>query len=629
MKLSIRLKLLIGFTILLLITSIVQGLVYLLTNNYVSSQINHTQQTEVNHGASAIKYFVAKLTTHSRALAQKYKKDPASFATSASYLLTTDNYIRKITVLSQQGREIEEIDLSGPVSVDKLSYEISSEPLVKSAAGVTAFSKVYYRHKELAPHVDIYTPITPVNASSAGIIKMRVNLHQVRKELSDIRVGENGFLYVVDDEGRLISHASDNYVLERPNLSTRKVIANALLNKQSTLEEEKYINENNVEVVAKAVKIPDLNWVVVFEQPRSEAYSFLTTLLNLFVITFTGSTLLLLILAFYLSENLTSPIRKLQRSAQEIESGKSKKTVIINSGDEIESLSKSFASMTDLLMQRDQWLERTTMQLKDLNEKLKELDKRKDDFVSVASHELRTPMTAVKSYLSMALDGIGGPLTEKQRYYIDRAYVSSDRLIAMVNDMLNISRIESGRLTMNVKNVMLDALVQEVIDDVKPRAGELEIAIEMKAENPLPAVIADREKIKEVLFNLIGNSMKFTSKGGKITVSLYQTDQKVQVTIQDTGTGIEPADMPKLFEKFGLLPGSYSQGVAGTGLGLYICKSIIELHEGEIYAKSPGRNKGTQVIFTLKVYTQSDYERLSAKFKHDSNETVDLIHNLG
>lgn len=238
------------------------------------------------------------------------------------------------------------------------------------------------------------------------------------------------------------------------------------------------------------------------------------------------------------------------------------------------------------------------------NDKLKELDKLKNEFVSVASHELRTPMSAIKSYLWMALEGKGGSLNEKQRYYVERGYNSVDRLIRLVNEMLNISRIESGKIQVILKKEELVTLTQEVVDEVLSRAQELGVTIIInKPDHPL-FVHADTDKIKEVLFNLIGNSLKFTPKNGTITISYTESGDIIETKVVDTGTGLEPDDIKKLFQKFGLLPGSYitNQPVSGTGLGLYISRSIILLHDGEINAASEGRGKGTTFSFTLKKF---------------------------
>lgn len=265
--------------------------------------------------------------------------------------------------------------------------------------------------------------------------------------------------------------------------------------------------------------------------------------------------------------------------------------------------------------------------LKTANERLKEVDKLKDEFVSIASHELRTPMTAIKSYLWMALAGKGGDLTEKQKYYLDRAYNSTDRLIKLVNDMLNISRIESGRMSFTMKEVDLISLVETVVGEVRPRADELSVTVEIdRPSTTIPHVLADEDKIDEVLINLIGNSLKFTNPGGKITISFVPSDAFVTVSVHDTGAGIEPEDMPKLFSKFGLLPGSYinNRNVSlGTGLGLYICKNIIDIHGGEIKAESPGRNQGSTFSFSLSIFSQQKMDEFNAKYSKDGGKGIE------
>ena len=292
--------------------------------------------------------------------------------------------------------------------------------------------------------------------------------------------------------------------------------------KGTSLSDEEYINEKNVAVIAKAVKIPDYNWVVVFEQPVTEAFSFLVFIRNFIIITLIVSLFLLLLMALFLSENLTRPIRKLQQSAEQVERGRRIQIVDIKTGDEIESLSHSFSSLIEQLLQREHLLEIISSQLKNANEQLKVLDELKTEFVSVASHELRTPMTSIKSYLWMALKGKGGELNEKQRYYIERSYNSVVRLVRLVNDLLNISRIESGHISINFQAVNLMRVTQEVIDEVFPRALELGILIDMQRDDSLPMVLADPDKIKEVLFNLIANSLKFTQRGGSIVIT-YST----------------------------------------------------------------------------------------------------------
>lgn len=248
-----------------------------------------------------------------------------------------------------------------------------------------------------------------------------------------------------------------------------------------------------------------------------------------------------------------------------------------------------------------------TEQLRVANEKLKALDKLKDEFVSLASHELRTPMTVIKSYIWLLLEGKVGQITDKQKEYLNRTYTSTNRLIDMVNDMLNISRIESGRFTIDPKPMSMRSLLQEVAGEMQSRAAEQGLHLVYNAPiGELPQVMADSDKIKQVLINLIGNSLKFTPKDGTITISAEVKEGSILTRVQDNGIGIKPADMEKLFKKFNMLGGETltKQAGQGSGLGLYLSKSLIELHKGRIWVESEGEGKGSTFSFALPIVVQ-------------------------
>lgn len=249
-----------------------------------------------------------------------------------------------------------------------------------------------------------------------------------------------------------------------------------------------------------------------------------------------------------------------------------------------------------------QSLEETTTKLQQANIRLKQLDKLKDDFVSMASHELRVPMTAIRSYVWMALNKSDMALSEKMKKYLTRTLVSTERLINLVNDMLNISRIDSGRIEVNPKIIDLIALSSEVVDEVSPKASERGIQI-LVAKDKVPPVFADDDKVHQILLNLVGNALKFTPSGGKIMISFFTDGNMIDVSIKDSGTGISKEDLGSLFQKFGRLDSSYvAMGTSGgTGLGLYICKSLVEVMHGRIWASSEGLNKGTTFTFSLPV----------------------------
>ena len=215
-------------------------------------------------------------------------------------------------------------------------------------------------------------------------------------------------------------------------------------------------------------------------------------------------------------------------------------------------------------------------------------------------------MTVIKSYLWLMLNKNNAQLlNEKQRKYIDRAYTSTQRLINLVNDMLNVSRIESGRFTLSMQAIDLIGLISTVYSEMLPRAQEQKINLQFaRSLQPLPKVQADPERVEQVLINLIGNSLKFTPIDGTIKVEINHnpTDKTEIISVVDNGKGISPQDIPKLFQKFSMVGTNYlvKQNSQGTGLGLYLSKSMIELMGGKIWAESEGLGKGSRFSFSLR-----------------------------
>ena len=249
-------------------------------------------------------------------------------------------------------------------------------------------------------------------------------------------------------------------------------------------------------------------------------------------------------------------------------------------------------------------LTKISQQVYEMNAKLHQLDKLKDDFVSVASHELRTPMTAIRSYAWMALYRSDVSLSEKLKRYLTRTLVSTERLINLVNDMLNVSRIESGRIEVNPKGFDILELSKTVGEEVQAKAGEVGVKV-MVTEAKLPQVFGDPDKVHQVLLNFIGNSLKFTPSGGSVTVSFFTDGQMLDISIKDTGVGMSQEDLGKLFQKFGRLDSSYTavSTSGGTGLGLYISKSLVDLMKGKIWVSSDGVGKGATFSFSLPIAT--------------------------
>ncbi len=240
--------------------------------------------------------------------------------------------------------------------------------------------------------------------------------------------------------------------------------------------------------------------------------------------------------------------------------------------------------------------------IQEANERLKQLDRLKDEFVSLASHELRTPMTIIKSYLWMLMNRKAKIPPEKEKAYLYRAYESTQRLINLVNDMLNVSRIESGRLKLEMKELDLVSLIEKVVAELVPRAIQLNLTLSLfKPQVKANPIYADSDRVEQVLINLIGNSFKFTPSGGKINISITPRDKDILVQVADNGKGMDKIQMSALFQKFATMGGNYltKENIQGTGLGLYLSKSLVELHGGKIWAESPGQGKGSTFSFNL------------------------------
>ena len=246
-------------------------------------------------------------------------------------------------------------------------------------------------------------------------------------------------------------------------------------------------------------------------------------------------------------------------------------------------------------------VERATRDLKKANAQLKKLDAAKSEFISIASHQLRTPLTVIKGYISMMLEGNFGKLTDSECESLEKVFESNERLIQLVENLLNISRIESGRLQFNFEEVDFSKMVASVVEELSGYVKKKNLRLEYKPPaKPLPLVKLDEEKIRQVVMNLVDNAIKYTKQGG-VTVRVEQDKENITFCVSDTGMGISEADLANLFKKFSRGKGTSLVHTEGTGLGLYVASIMIESHQGRIWAESAGEGKGSKFCFALPV----------------------------
>jgi PAS domain S-box-containing protein len=244
----------------------------------------------------------------------------------------------------------------------------------------------------------------------------------------------------------------------------------------------------------------------------------------------------------------------------------------------------------------------------------KEIDRMKSEFISTVSHELRTPLTSIKGYVDLILDGDAGEINKTQCEFLTIVKQNTDRLVSLINDLLDISRIESGKVQMRKEPLAIDKIIRDVVTNFKTLLEEKAHELELELADNLPILIGDRDRISQVLTNLLGNAIKYTPNGGQIKIEAKIDNQFVKVSVSDTGIGIAKEDQAKLFQKFYRVDSSFTREHSGTGLGLAIAKTIIEHHGGSISVESE-LGKGSTFSFTLPCATEKKKQPWKETFK--------------
>lgn len=224
----------------------------------------------------------------------------------------------------------------------------------------------------------------------------------------------------------------------------------------------------------------------------------------------------------------------------------------------------------------------------------------KNEFVSMVSHELRTPLTSIKGYVDLIVDGEAGEINDIQREFLEIVQENSDRLVALINDLLDISRIESGRVHLRVEPLEMDEVARGVVYTFRTFAEQQGVELRWEAEEGLVRAAGDRDRVGQVLMNLVSNAIKYSPDGGDVTVMLTRLGGEIKIAVSDTGIGIDPEDQKELFSKFYRVDSKLTREIGGTGLGLSICKTIVELLGGTVGVESaPGA--GSTFWFTLPI----------------------------
>jgi signal transduction histidine kinase len=243
-------------------------------------------------------------------------------------------------------------------------------------------------------------------------------------------------------------------------------------------------------------------------------------------------------------------------------------------------------------------IEEATAQLRRTNAKLRALDETKDDFISMASHQLRTPLTSVKGYLSMVLEGDAGDIAPKQRKMLDQAFISSQRMVFLIADLLNVSRLKTGKFVIEPSPINLAKTISDEVSQLKETAKDRSLELIYDKPADFPIVMMDETKIRQVVMNFIDNAIYYTPAGGKIHVQLLNNPNTIELRISDNGIGVPKREQPHLFTKFYRAGNARQARPDGTGLGLFMAKKVILAQGGAVIFESQ-EGKGSTFGFTF------------------------------
>ncbi len=482
---------------------------------------------------------------------------------------------------------------------------------------------------------------------------------KIQELVAGTRLGRAGYAYVVTGKGGLIAYPNRKLRNQferglRKTLDLPQVrAANASAEGKGTATGR---NIQGTRVLSTWSKVRPVGWKVFVEQPESAAFAPLRGKIWKTALLISGFVAAAVALSILLARRFVRPIRRMRVAAARIGAGayderielKPRRRVAVRSteapptdrfsgskhaaqaksvvveqplaersrqddlGALADDLNRMAASLQQSTAQLEQKVEERTRELQvaleQLAEKTRELElasAHKSEFLANMSHELRTPLNAIIGFTQVLQQKLFGDVNEKQEEYLEDVNSSADHLLALINDILDLSKVEAGQVELEVERFSLRDALERGMVMIRERATKNGVALQLELDPQVDLVEGDERRIRQVVFNLLSNAVKFTSKGGHVDVSATRQDGEVMVAVADTGPGIAPEDQDRIFEEFQQAKSDGNgERPEGTGLGLALSKSLVELHGGRIWVESkPGQ--GSTFTFTIPVGSAS------------------------
>jgi signal transduction histidine kinase len=438
-----------------------------------------------------------------------------------------------------------------------------------------------------------------------GVVREQYSSDNFRDLIARERFGRDGYAYIVNSKALPLVYPNGDVmrrvVSGETSLLSKLPQIHASVGSPSPTGSTTGRDFDGTKVLAAWATVPATGWKLFVEQPESAAFAPLSGKIwktALLIAAFVAAAVALSVL---LARRLVRPIKRMQVAAEAIGAGAYGERIEVDRKDELGALAAAFNQMAERVQELITGLER---RVAERTQALEVASKHKSDFLANMSHELRTPLNAIVGFSQVLKQKLFGPVNQKQDEYLDDILSSADHLLALINDILDLSKVEAGQAELEKNLFSLREALERGVVMVRERASTSGVQLELTLDPAVDLVEGDERRIRQVVFNLLSNAVKFTPRGGQVDVSTSRVDGEVLIAVSDTGPGIAPADQSRIFEEFQQAESGNGERSEGTGLGLALSRSLVELHGGRIWVESePGM--GSTFTFTLPVEARS------------------------
>jgi signal transduction histidine kinase len=588
--------------------------VYLLSSSYRDNKraLTRLQQEKARSVAVAVEQYFTDRTKRMKAIQGRY----LSFTARGSALQPLlDDHATEAFYVDSTGRKTL-ASAGGGLTMVKGNF--SHDRSVKQAMATGVYFGPVYAPRLLsnpgARSMEVVVRETSVvvgypegiYAAGNGVVGETLDLSVIQDLVRQMRLGTSGYVYAIDARGVPIAHPNSAAFTNRSLAFPQVTKALASSSTGSTVGR----NLRGQEVLSTWATVEPVGWKVFVEQPESAAFAPVrgkiwrtALLLAAFLAVGVGLSVLL-------ARRLVRPVKQIRTAAARIGAGAYDERIELRRRDELGGLADELNGMAASLQASVQSLEqRVEERTRELETALAERDEKshlleiasrhKSEFLANMSHELRTPLNAIIGFSQVLRQRLFGPINEKQEEYLDDILSSGNHLLSLINDVLDLSKVEAGQVELEVASFSLREALERGVVMVREPASRRGVAVALELAPDVDLVEGDERRLRQVVFNLLSNAVKFTPEGGSIVVASTQVDGEVQVSVTDTGPGIVAEDQERIFEEFQQTEVGVQQR-EGTGLGLALSKRLVELHGGRIWVESePGH--GSCFVFTLPI----------------------------